>query len=70
MANESPVTDAIHINKAIPDLFARKDEITIRFNVQIRIEPPDAGDGVWVEIAGEPNRVTLAKVKLLLICEP
>lgn len=64
---ESPgvlTVDELFIKDTIDLLIARKDEISIRFSVQIRIEKPDVtvADGCWVNIHGNEDKVKLAKV--------
>lgn len=45
-------------------LIARKDEISIRFDVQMDLEKPEGSgvSGCWVNIAGSPKKVETAKV--------
>ena len=64
MSKPTYTRDALHITQSIDALFARKDEITIRFSVQMDIERPmhSEGDGCWVNISGESSNVAEAKV--------
>ncbi|XP_067943925.1 NEDD4-binding protein 1-like [Watersipora subatra] len=73
MASTSQLTlESIHVNKAVNALFARKDSISIRFSVQLNIERPtkSQGDGCWVNISGDRNKVQEAKTYIKCLCDP
>ena len=65
ISSQSITMDELYIRDTIDLLIARKDEISIRFTVEIKIEKPTTAcmdDGCWVSIVGSEEKVKTAKV--------
>ena len=57
--------DELYIRDTIDLLIARRDEVSVRFTVEIKIEKPTTAcmdDGCWVSIVGSEEKVKIAKV--------